>query len=100
MKTATISEAKNKLSQLLDWVKAGETVIITDRDVPVAKLESVQRPSEGEAYGRMERLIRAGVARGPIKPLAKDWRKNHPRIKVPADVDIVKIIAEERESSW
>ena len=98
MKTATISEAKNKLSQLLDWVKAGETVIITDRDVPVAKLESVQRPLEGESHGRMERLIRAGVVRGPIKPLPKDWFEKHPPIKVPG-ADILKVLLEEREDS-
>jgi prevent-host-death family protein len=98
MKTATISEAKNKLSQLLDWVKAGETVIITDRDVPVAKLESVQRPSDGEAHGRMERLIRAGIMRGPVKELPKDWFEKHPPIKI-SGVDILKVLLEEREDS-
>lgn len=100
MKTATISEAKSKLSQLIDWVKAGETVLITDRDVPVAKLESVQNPSEGEAHGRLERLVRAGIVKPAEKPLSKDWFKLHPPIKVPPGVDIGKIIREERDSGW
>ena len=98
MKTATISEAKNKLSQLLDWVKAGETVIITDRDVPVAKLESIQRPSEGEAYGRMERLIRAGIAKGPVKPLPKGFFDR--KLPVPAKgMSVLDALLEERDES-
>jgi prevent-host-death family protein len=100
MKTATISEAKSKLSQLIDWVKAGETVLITDRDVPVAKLESVQNPAQGEAYGRIERLVRAGLARGPAEPLPKNWFKTHKPVKIKGGTDISKIISEERESGW
>lgn len=100
MKTATISEAKTRLSQLIDWVKSGETVLITDRDVPVAKLESVQRAVEGEAHGRIERLVRAGLARGPVQALSKDWFKTHKPIKIKGGTDISKIISEERESGW
>lgn len=96
MKTATISEAKNKLSQILDWVKAGETVIITDRDVPVARLESIQRSEEGESIGRIERLIRSGIARGPVKPLPKDFLKR--RRPVPKDgSSVVRALLDERE---
>ena len=36
MKTATISETKNRLSALLDRVRHGETILITDRERPVA----------------------------------------------------------------
>ena len=98
MKTATISEAKNKLSQLLDWVKAGETVIITDRDVPVAKLESVQRSHQGESHGRMERLIRAGIARGPIEPLPKGFFDR--KLPVPAKgMSVLDALLEERDES-
>jgi prevent-host-death family protein len=96
MKTATISEAKNKLSQLLDWVKAGETVIITDRDIPVARLESIHRSEEGKAIGRIERLIRSGVARGPVKSLPKDFFKR--RRPVPKDgASAVRALLDERE---
>jgi prevent-host-death family protein len=56
MKKATISHAKNNLSQLIDWVKAGETVIILDRHVPVARLEPIAQSKEMEPLGRLERL--------------------------------------------
>ena len=97
MKIATISEAKNKLSQLLDWVKSGETVVIVDRDVPVARLEAMVKAGEPNPDGRLERLERKGwVRRGRgawpkgffDRPLPKGRR-----------ADIVKTILEEREDS-
>jgi len=39
MTIVTITEAKNKLSSLLDRVRAGETITIVDRGRPVARLE-------------------------------------------------------------
>ena len=39
MQRATITEAKDGLSNLLDRVKAGETILIMDRGVPVARLD-------------------------------------------------------------
>lgn len=100
MKRVPISEAKAELSQWIDWVKAGETVLITDRDIPVAKLESVQNHAGGEAHGRVERLLRAGIAKPPEKSLSQDWLKRHPLIDVSAEVDTGKIIREERDSGW
>jgi prevent-host-death family protein len=61
MKTATITEAKNGLSALIDLVRAGESVIITDRGRPVATLEPVL--STADPTGRLERLQRAGMIR-------------------------------------
>ncbi len=39
MQRATATEAKDGLSALLDRVKAGKTILIMDRGVPVARLE-------------------------------------------------------------
>ena len=50
MKTATIPEAKNRLSALIDRVRHGETVIITDRGRPVARLESEPGTVRAKAY--------------------------------------------------
>lgn len=61
MKTTTITEAKNGLSALIDRVKAGETVLILDRGVPVARLEPVA--SSVDPTGRTRRLQRAGALR-------------------------------------
>jgi prevent-host-death family protein len=64
MKMATISETKNSLSALLDRVRHGETVIVTDRGRPVARLEPVSRPDEPDVDdGRLARLERAGSVR-------------------------------------
>ncbi len=41
MKKASITEAKNNLSALIDSVKGGSPVLIVDRGRPVARLESV-----------------------------------------------------------
>jgi prevent-host-death family protein len=59
MKTATITEVKNGLSAFLDRVRAGESVLILDRGVPVARLEPVRGvPDPG---GRLARLARMGL---------------------------------------
>jgi prevent-host-death family protein len=61
MNTATITEAKNRLSALIDRVRGGESILILDRGVPVARLEPVA--SFPDPTGRLRRLERAGVIR-------------------------------------
>jgi len=62
MKTASVSEAKNSLSALLDVVRHGGTVVITDRGRPVAKLgpmEAGENVSDDAAM--LDHLARAGI---------------------------------------
>jgi prevent-host-death family protein len=59
MKRATITEAKNGLSALLDRVKAGDSVLILDRGIPVARLEPIT--SDPDATDWVRRLERTGV---------------------------------------
>ena len=63
MKRMSITDAKNGLSALLDRVRHGETIVIEDRGIPVARLESVTAPRAGEVEGRAARLERQGVLR-------------------------------------
>jgi prevent-host-death family protein len=63
MKKATISQTKNQLSALLDAVRHGETILITDRNRPVARLEPVGAVGSEEADGLLARLERAGLLR-------------------------------------
>jgi prevent-host-death family protein len=63
MKKASISETKNRLSELLERVRRGETVLITDRDRPVARLEPVGAARPAEVEARLARLERAGLLR-------------------------------------
>lgn len=80
MKTASISQTKNQLSALIDQVRQGETIVITDHDRPVAKLVPAQADNDEEAAGALANLERKGIIRrgnseahrlaAPIKPRA------------------------------
>jgi prevent-host-death family protein len=78
MKTATISHAKNHLSELLAGVKRGESVLILERDRPIARIVPVE-PSEREDDERLAALERRGIIRRAAKPPRKtlpppiDW---------------------------
>lgn len=93
MRTATITEAKNGLSSLIDRVRAGETVLITDRGRPVARLEPVATRGDGE--GRLLRLERAGSLRiGDGAPPIDMLRRPAPRLT--AGASAVQNLIEER----
>ncbi len=63
MKKATITEAKNQLSALIDRVRHGETIVITDRGRPVARLVSALTGAAQDPDGRLARLERRGGLR-------------------------------------
>lgn len=67
MKKASISEAKNQLSALLDRVRQGHSITIEDRGVPIARLEPVTASLDPE--GRAARLERQGLLRRPVAAL-------------------------------
>jgi prevent-host-death family protein len=69
MRSASVSETKAKLSALLDLVGAGETVTITDRGRPVARLVPAVGSDAGDDEARLKRLERAGVIRRPKEKL-------------------------------
>lgn len=58
MKTVSISVAKNQLSAYVDLVRAGETVTITDRGTPVARLVPLTSVDPSD---RRQALERQGV---------------------------------------
>lgn len=69
MKRASITEAKNGLSALIDRVRHGDAIVIEDRGVPVARLEPVSSAGPAASDGRLARLVRQGAirpARGPV----------------------------------
>ena len=70
MKQIGAFEAKSKLGQVLDWVEAGEEVIITRRGKAVAKVippgESVDRESAHAAAARI-RARRRGMTLGGLE---------------------------------
>jgi prevent-host-death family protein len=62
VKKASITEAKNNLSALIDSVRGGSPVLIVDRGRPVARIEPVGAGG-GPDEGRLARLAREGVVR-------------------------------------
>lgn len=87
MRSATISEAKNKLSELLAEVRAGETLTIFDRKRPVARLVAVREPA-GNPH-----LVAPEAAWNPRKVTA---------LPLPDDQGggLREAVAEERASGW
>ena len=97
METASISEVKNSLSAIIDRVKGGESIVVTDRGIPVAVIEPVTGRVDVE--DRLARLVRAGlVRRGNGRSILDIVRTPGPRL--PDDVDLVRMVIEERASGW
>jgi len=94
--TATITEAKNQLSALIDRVKSGESVLILDRGIPVARLDSAV--TAGDDEGKLARLERAGLVTRPRNPgAAKEVLSRQPT-PLPDGVSAVEMLLEERRS--
>lgn len=97
MKTATITEAKNQLSALIDRVRHGETVVITDRGRPVARLVSALTGAAEDPEGRLARLERRGGLRRATAPPPRSLvLKKLPKVKRPAGV-LEALLEERRE---
>ncbi len=71
MTTASVSEAKNQLSALLRLVQTGQSVLITDRGIPVARLEPV-RLGVGISPGVLN-LAQQGLVQLPENEPNADW---------------------------
>ena len=91
---ANVSYTKNHLSALLTQVKAGETIEITDRDRPVARLVPIERSASGP---RLQELARLGLVRLPVgEPLSSgDFRPI--QITGETSASLVEALLEERE---
>jgi prevent-host-death family protein len=96
MKTATISETKNNLSALLERVRAGESVLILDRETPVARLEPVRHGKDAHEEARLGKLEREGkLRRGTGKPSPAVLRSLP--VRPASGADLLKALLEERE---
>ena len=96
MKKASITEAKNSLSALIDGVKGGSPVLIVDRGRPVARLEPVSGVHADD--DKLSRLVREGVVRPARAEVPKALLSSKPpRAKHGASV-LRTLIDERRES--
>lgn len=99
MKKAGIAELKNNLSRYLDFVRAGETVLVFDRKVPVARIVPIGGGLAGKLSDeqRLAYLERVGAIRRGKGGMGQ-WLKRHRPVKVCGSV--LKDLLEERESGW
>ena len=77
MREVTVSEAKTSLSALLEAVAAGEEVVITKRNRPVARLVPVEPPKGKPRFGSArEAFERSGLSQEDIDralaPMSED----------------------------
>jgi prevent-host-death family protein len=97
MKKASITEAKNNLSALIDGLKGGSPVLIVDRGRPVARLEPVTHAHEGEQDGRLARLLREGLVRPRrARPPQALFSSKPPRAAAGASA-VIALVEERRE---
>lgn len=98
MKSATVSQTRNSLSALLDRVRQGESVLITDRRRPIARLVPVVSATEaGPDEGRLARLERAGILRRASRPRLDEILRVAPSAPEPGG-DILAALLEERRA--
>ena len=93
MKRVSVTDLKNKLSEYLRLVKKGETVEIVERNVPIARIDSVTRSGTSRAVD-IEDLVRRGILKRPREKWDPEFLKNRP--PTPCSVDVVKILIEQR----
>ena len=70
MRTVNIAELKNKLSSYVGYAKAGETIVVRDRNRPVAKLVPFV---PGDASEEDLALVAAGHMRLAESPLGIEY---------------------------
>jgi prevent-host-death family protein len=96
MLTVSVSEAKSKLSAILERVQHGETVLILRRGRPVARLEPVRATSDVTDEARTARLEQSGVIRRASAP-ADASLLDGPAPSLTAEVGLLSAVIEDRE---
>lgn len=79
MITVPLAQAKNQLSELINRVEQGETVAVTRRGKPVARLvvyasdvSSPQCESVLQTFERLNQLRRGVLLEGDLKAIARE----------------------------
>jgi prevent-host-death family protein len=93
-KSAAVAEIKAHLSHFLRRVKAGEEIVITERNVPIARIVPLTRAADET----LRALDRQGLVRIGSGKLPRDFWKR-PRGKDEKGL-VRAAVAEEREEGW
>jgi antitoxin (DNA-binding transcriptional repressor) of toxin-antitoxin stability system len=99
VRKARIAELKNDLSRYLRYVKGGGSVLVLDRDEPVAQLVPLPKGPGGRTDDeRLDALERQGLIRrgtGGV-PDWVTWRKRRPKLRG----SVLRDLLDERRSGW
>lgn len=100
MKKAKIAELRNGLSRYLDHVRAGGTVMVYDRDKPIAEIVPLRKSKAASKQDRDEERLARLEAKGAIRRGTGDmaeWFKTHKPIKFPGGpAGVLQALLEER----
>ncbi len=89
MITSTISDTKNRLSELLARVQLGETLIIVDRKTPVARVDRILKGKNNPLLlSAKKKWNPSEILNLPIYAATK------------GGAGLVEAVSEERESGW
>jgi len=95
MATVSVSILKARLSEFLRRVRAGDTLVVTDRGAPVAIVTPLPA---GEYEGDVNALVERGLVRPPSAALPEDfWGR--PRPKDPSSCCCAAVL-QERAEGW
>jgi len=97
MKKVSLTEAKNKLSALIDGLRGGSPVLIVDRGRPIARLEPVTDGPDAEHGGRLSRLVRDGIVRPRRAAPPRTLFSNQPPRARPGASAVEALLEERRE---
>jgi antitoxin (DNA-binding transcriptional repressor) of toxin-antitoxin stability system len=96
MEKATVSRLKDNLSAYLRKVRAGHTVVIYDRDVPIACIERIE--ASGRGGDRLALLRAQGLTRPAKRSLSVTrWRAMLPK-GLPRGARLADALREERDA--
>jgi antitoxin (DNA-binding transcriptional repressor) of toxin-antitoxin stability system len=97
MKTVNVAELKDRLSHYLRLVRAGEAILVRDRERVIARIEPAGDAAavEGDDEERIADLERRGVLRRARGPIGRDLLARRPKVKG----DVVAALLRERAES-
>lgn len=95
-KRATVGsrELKTRLGAYLDRVRAGETLIVTDRGNPIAELRPIEDADAGDAT---ERALRRMEAEGLVTRGKPGRLKPFKPLRLPPGVSVADLIRADRD---
>jgi antitoxin (DNA-binding transcriptional repressor) of toxin-antitoxin stability system len=94
MKNARISELRDKLSEYLVRVRNGETIIVYDRETPIARIEPI-----AAAPGNWPDWVREAERRGILTPpKIRDGARLPDPVKPKKPVGLLEALLDERRT--